>query len=114
MKRKFLKASALGATGLTASFSVTQKALGDAKGDDEPLPETAYRTLGRTGMKVSIVGWGGVQVFEPALLQAGFDRGINYIDTGRIYRNGRSEKVLGGAASILTKEDQSIGYSFVD
>ncbi len=55
----------------------------------------AYRTLGRTGLKVSEVGFGGYPVDEPDVVRYAFDKGINYFDTAHCYRRGRSEEALG-------------------
>ncbi len=63
-----------------------------------------YRTLGRSGLKVSVVGLGGNQ-FGGKVDQAGTKRiinaamelGVNFIDTADVYSRGRSEEVLGAA-----------------
>jgi hypothetical protein len=72
-----------------------------------------FRTLGRTGLRVSEVGFGGAQVgiadyiekWDPAGLQEqqsieaalwrALDLGLNYVDTAPGYGNGVSEEVLG-------------------
>ncbi len=56
-----------------------------------------YRTLGRTGLKVSEVGFGAYPVDDPDIVRYAIDRGINYIDTSYCYRGGRSETVVGEA-----------------
>lgn len=64
-----------------------------------------YRILGRTGLKVSEIGFGtwGIgggwgtrddQEARRALLRA-FELGINFYDTALGYGNGHSEKLLG-------------------
>ena len=50
----------------------------------------AFRTLGRTGMKITIVSMGAMRTSEPAIFQAAFDKGVNYIDTARGYMDGRN------------------------
>jgi len=73
----------------------------------------SYRPLGRTGMQVSSLGLGTVELGRDygieapghfgrpptgdaiSLVHAALDAGINYIDTARVY--GESEKVLGEA-----------------
>jgi aryl-alcohol dehydrogenase-like predicted oxidoreductase len=72
-----------------------------------------YRTLGRTGLRVSEIGFGGAQVgipnymetWEPrgereqetilAALNRGLDLGLNYVDTAPSYGEGTSEEILG-------------------
>ena len=63
-----------------------------------------YRTLGRTQLRVSEIGYGGGRVRpdqdEPTLinmLHCAFDMGLNYIDTAPTYGNGLSETVIGKA-----------------
>ncbi len=58
---------------------------------------TGYRTLGRTGFKVSDISLGGVELTTPALVKASLDAGINYIDTAEGYLGGQSEINIGKA-----------------
>ncbi|MGD1047733.1 MAG: aldo/keto reductase [Candidatus Krumholzibacteriaceae bacterium] len=44
-----------------------------------------YRVLGRTGWKVSDLGFGNAMMQDPALLEYAMERGINYVDTARQY-----------------------------
>ena len=96
-RRQFLYQAGLGAAGaglLAGSgwSDVVQNAA------TEPLPT---RVLGRTGEEVSILGLGSAPVGEgpPDLdeairvFSAAMDRGVNYIDTARIY--GNAEEALG-------------------
>lgn len=63
-----------------------------------------YRTLGRTGWKVSEVSfgawaiggaWGAVSEEDAlAALNKAIDSGINFIDTADVYGNGRSERLI--------------------
>lgn len=63
-----------------------------------------YRTLGRTGWKVSTISfgawaiggtWGDVQDEESlAALNRAVDLGVNFFDTADVYGNGRSERLL--------------------
>ena len=54
------------------------------KTDEKPAIKE-YRTLGRTGYKVSDIAFGGATMTDPALLDYAMDRGINYVDTARQY-----------------------------
>jgi len=55
----------------------------------------SYRTLGRTGIKVSTVGFGASRTMEPSLLKTALDAGVNFVDTGRSYFNGQNEEMVG-------------------
>ena len=57
--------------------------------------EMEYRTLGRTGLKVSGLGFGVIRLAEPAVLFEAMDMGINYFDTARTYQRGNNGKMLG-------------------
>ena len=64
-----------------------------------------YRTLGRTGLKVSEIGFGawaiggswGPQKDEDSItaLHGALDLGVNFIDTAAGYGEGRSERLIG-------------------
>ena len=58
-------------------------------------PQMEYRTLGRTGLKVSTVSFGVMRLKEPAVLIKALDVGINYFDTAHGYQNGNNEIMLG-------------------
>lgn len=81
--------------------SATAAALA-AQAETPPIPK---RVLGRTGVKVPIIGMGGGsrlmsyrtdEAAEEALRLA-FDLGITYMDTAHTYGNGRSETLVGRA-----------------
>jgi hypothetical protein len=57
----------------------------------------AYRTLGKTGLKVTSVGCAAGAIPNPDILARALELGINYYDTARIYGQGKSEQVLGQA-----------------
>lgn len=61
--------------------------------------ELPTRILGRTGLQVSVLGYGAMQCSDPATIRYGLDNGINYIDTADCYMGGRNEKIVGQAIS---------------
>jgi predicted aldo/keto reductase-like oxidoreductase len=70
-----------------------------------PPPESmVYGTLGKTGLKVSRLGFGGNVASDPSVLAAAFDAGINFFDTARIYNNGNSERMLGAVFAGKRKD----------
>jgi uncharacterized protein len=95
---------------------------GSAGGGAAGKGEIPYRTLGRTGEKVSCIGMGGhhlgiKEVSETEaikLIHTGVDRGINFLDNSWDYNNGESEKRMGkalkdgglrGRVFLMTKND---------
>lgn len=54
-----------------------------------------YRALGRTGLRVSEIGFGSYPIDDPDVVRYAVDRGITYFDAAHCYRGGRSEEILG-------------------
>jgi predicted aldo/keto reductase-like oxidoreductase len=57
----------------------------------------AYRTLGKTGLKVTSVGFGCMITADPSVITRAADAGINYFDTARGYQSGNNERMVGAA-----------------
>jgi uncharacterized protein len=86
-----------------------------------PPREIPYRTLGRTGERVSAVGLGGFHIGKPELgeadslrlIRTAIDNGINFLDNCWDYNEGQSEIRMGKAlrdgyrrrAFLMTKID---------
>jgi Aldo/keto reductase family len=97
-RREFLELTA--ATVVTATWGHTSWGA-ESKGD------VPYRTLGRTGEKVSIVGIGGYHLAKPGvdpqeatqIVHKALDEGINFLDNCWDYNGGESEVRMGHALS---------------
>ncbi|MFN7973146.1 MAG: aldo/keto reductase [Acidobacteriota bacterium] len=100
-RRAFLRLSAAGLPALSLSC-------GGAGAGDVPAPPTGRagasyaggqailtRTLGKTGIVASEIGFGGFPVQDPDVVDYAIDRGITYIDTAQGYRGGDSEATIG-------------------
>ena len=82
------------------------------RSQSSPEVEMSYRVLGRTGLRVSEIGFGAWAIggnefgnsygsiddaeSEKAVLKA-YECGVNFFDTADVYGFGRSEKILGSA-----------------
>jgi aryl-alcohol dehydrogenase-like predicted oxidoreductase len=66
-----------------------------ANAEKKPLLE--YRTLGKTGLKVTAVSMGVMNCNDPAVLLRAFDLGINFYDTADCYMHGHNEEMVGKA-----------------
>src|SRR5271157_1210399 len=111
-RREFLEITA--ATVASATWGHTVWGA-ESKGD------VPYRTLGRTGEKVSIVGIGGYHLGRPGvdpqeatqIVHKALDEGINFLDNCWDYNDGNSELRMGKAlrdgyrkkAFLMTKID---------
>lgn len=92
-RREFLRASAL--TG--AALGLLPLAAVGAELDPTPRVR-GERTLGKTGLRVSDIGFGSSSLAgDEKLVQHALERGIRYFDTAESYRGGASEETLGRA-----------------
>jgi hypothetical protein len=55
----------------------------------------SYRILGKTGFKVSSVGFGCMITSDASVIARAADMGINYFDTCRGYQHGNNERLVG-------------------
>ncbi len=90
-RRRFLLT---GSAGLTA-VSVPPKILSD---DRKNRNQIKYVTLGRTGFRVSNIGYGTSRgSIDPSVINYAIKKGINYIDSSEGYGKGQSEVNIGKA-----------------
>jgi predicted aldo/keto reductase-like oxidoreductase len=93
-RREFVKRAAMGTVGLGALLSglgpslFVSESLGQEKG-------LKYRPLGKTGLKVSEISFGGIYIAEAAVLEAAIDKGVNLIHTSYRYQRGDSPLMFG-------------------
>ena len=83
-RRNFLRNSAIGIFGAAIPAKMQQEKA-EEKEKEQILKVKSFRTLGRTGWKVSEIGGG--YLGEEGLMNAMLDAGVNYIDTAESYPN---------------------------
>ncbi len=71
---------------------------------DPPAGGLSYRVLGKTGMKVTTVGFGCMITSDPSVIEKAADLGINYFDTARGYQGGNNERMVGAALKAKRKD----------
>ena len=98
-RRSFIKQSTLGLIGGSYLRRGVDSPRQGATDSETPRIKD-YRTLGRTGFKVSDLGMG--HVGDEGLLRFFLDAGVNYIDTSEAYRY--NERVLGRAMKKLDRK----------
>jgi predicted aldo/keto reductase-like oxidoreductase len=101
-RREFLS------TGLSAGLALP--VLGAASVIDAQSAKAAtpakleYRTLVRTGLKVTTVGMGCMITSDPSVITRAADLGVNYFDTARGYQHGNNERMVGAALGAKRKQ----------
>ena len=100
-RRNFLRNTSLGIMGATipgkSGFTAPSQ-----DPDNEPLKIKEYRTLGRTGFKVSDISSGTLS--NEAVIKAMLQSGVNYIDTSEYYRKGNDERKFGNAIKGIDRK----------
>ena len=104
-RRNFLAAGlALPVAGLASTASSSApSALAPQQAAPTPGKIT-YRVLGKTGLKVSTVGYGCMITSDPTVITRAVDMGINYFDTSRGYQSGQNERMVGAALGAKRKD----------
>ena len=64
----------------------------------------SYKMLGRTGLRVTSVGFGCMITSDPSVIERAADLGINYFDTARSYQHGNNERMVGAALGAKRKQ----------
>ncbi|MBI1984403.1 MAG: aldo/keto reductase [Acidobacteria bacterium] len=114
-RRAFLKTATAGA--VSAALSGVAGRLARAV---ETAGEIPMRTLGKTGLRVTMIGLGGYHAGLPekeedsiAIIHRALDLGINFFDNADCYQEGRAEERMGKALEgrrdkiyLMTKVDQ--------
>jgi hypothetical protein len=95
-RRNFLAAG----LALPVAASATRSADSGEQAPAKPSaakPVFQYRTLGKTGLKVTNVGFGCMITQDGSVVERGADLGITYFDTARVYQGGNNERMVGAA-----------------
>jgi predicted aldo/keto reductase-like oxidoreductase len=101
-RRTFIENAALGSMALGFSSFSNDKSIARM---DQPIPK---RVLGKTGEKLSVIGFGGImlngnsQEFANELVSKAFNAGVNYFDVAPSYGNAISK--LGPALKPYRKD----------
>ena len=103
-RRTFIRNTSLAAT--TIGLGLTKEGVLEAAEAEKSSEKDGiqFRTLGRTGLKVSEIAFGGTQVQDVALLEAAIDRGINLIHTSPGYGQGKSIQLSGQVMKTKRKK----------
>ncbi len=67
-------------------------------------PKLTYRTLGKSGLKLTTLSFGCMTNSDPSVIARAADLGINHFDTARAYQNGHNERLVGLALKGKRKQ----------
>ena len=103
-RRNFLAAGlALPAAGLAKPATPPPPAQAPAQAAPQKVKLT-YRTLGKTGLKVTSLSFGCMTASDQSVIARAADLGIIHFDTARGYQSGNNERMLGGAVKGKRKQ----------
>jgi hypothetical protein len=104
-RRQFVKAAgASGAMALTGS-GVAFGAEGDRKpAATGPATKLPTRVLGKTGLRISVIGYGSYNLSNPRLLDNAISNGTTLIETAADYQNGAAERTIGEVMARKRKQ----------
>jgi len=101
-RRNFL-AAGLALPALASASRTSAESPQAARPSSQPAPKPngppvfQYRTLGKTGLKVTSLGFGCMITSDGSVIQRAADLGITYFDTARGYSGGNNERMVGAA-----------------
>jgi aryl-alcohol dehydrogenase-like predicted oxidoreductase len=93
-RRAFVKGATSAVLGLATAPLVSA---GKSFAQTDKGKAVEYRTLGKTGLKVTAVSMGVMNCSDPAVILRAYDLGVNFFDTARRYMGGRNEEIVGKA-----------------
>ena len=103
-RREFLKISVAGTTSALLGWQDLAGAMQIASSKSFVFPKPVYRTLGRTGLKITMISFGAMLTPESEVIRVAFDHGVNYVDTARRYMGGKNEEIV--ARALQGKRDK--------
>jgi hypothetical protein len=103
-RRNFLAAGLSLPVAASASRSSSEVPLAQAPARSQAAaPEFRYKTLGKTGLKVTTLGFGCMITSDGSVVERAADIGITYFDTARGYQRGNNERMVGAALKSKRK-----------
>lgn len=110
-RREFLRTASLAAVSMLAA--PLRAVLGPGRSLETSIPSPlSYRTLGRTGLRISEVSLGGSPLPDWPLFLELIERGVNYVDTSVSYENGNVERQAGRMLKTLGRDKAFVTAKF--
>ena len=104
-RRQFMKSSVAGMAGFICPPSTAKR-----QDKNQKEKKLIYRTLGKTGIQVPVIGMGILSAGSPALMQAALDAGITHFDsTAAQPQQMRNEEMIGEVLKGVPRESVIFG-----
>jgi aryl-alcohol dehydrogenase-like predicted oxidoreductase len=107
-RRNFLSSTSMGLVGAGITTGMDH-----VYTDNPPLKIKEYRTLGRTGFKVSDIGCGPAVMNDENMLKAVLRAGVNIIETAEFYGNGNNELLVGRSIGEFDRKSLFINTKLI-
>jgi hypothetical protein len=103
-RRSFIATGlALPVAGMASVSLPTSPAPAEPAGSLQAGGGLSFRTLGKTGVKITSVGFGCMITSDPSVIEKAVDLGITYFDTARGYQQGNNERMVGAVLKSKRK-----------
>jgi hypothetical protein len=108
-RRDFLRSSVSGFGSFLVLPALDQRA--EERKGEKPKGQRkfAYRTLGKTGIKLPVITMGVMNSDNPNLIRAALDAGMVHLDTAHVYMRGKNEEVIGQVIKGQPRDSFFIG-----
>jgi len=105
-RKEFLKAASWAAASFFLSGVNLIRSAQEKNNQIFPRPEKTIPLieLGRTGIRVTPMGFGASRTMDSSLLRAALNEGLNFVDTGRSYFGGQNEVMVGQTVAAARKD----------
>ena len=104
-RRDFISAGlAIPVVGAGSHLGLCLPAVQSNASNSAPPIKLEYKTLGRTHLKVTTVGFGCMITSDPSVITRAVDIGINFFDTARGYQHGNNERMVAAALGARRKQ----------
>ncbi len=96
------------AAGLTSTIKADDRISIEDRKPETPVKPIIYRTLGKTGLKLPIIGMGVMNAAVPEVVAASYDKGVRLFETSESYQMGRNQEMVGNVIKRLGIRDKVI------
>lgn len=110
-RREFLKKSIAGISAASLFPGVISASIASSVSQINSRQELAYRTMGKTGLKLPVISMGTSNINSPGLILAAMDSGLRLFTTSSYYGEGNNEIMLSGVIKSRLRDSFLIATS---